>query len=435
MAIASTVFSLLSTPASAANWFKLLNEPPTSHALAIYGYLGPTYTYTGGTAAANGQVPLANLIAPQFTSHNSFSMLYARLMARGMINKHISYFLGIEFGNNLYVSPDGKYIPKIINAAATFSYIPGVRIAAGVMAPPGSEAAMEGYMDYQFTGFSVVSAQLMLQPYYNPSPLTSYTPNGNGGFLVPSSDYQGIDPFRNTGVEATDWFRNGPWQFAYGAFVGNYGPPLASNESNGPFVAGRIQESYIFGGHGPFRSDITGFLWYQHANPLFNGHTYSLSRSGLGLTYMQNFMHPWGRWVKFEYMRGSGMITGPAAFNETANMPPVLYEPSVYPGSSNTANGYYVGGGLFVTHRLEVDMRYDRYDLLPNIPAQNRVFKTWAVGFQYHFTPLTRVLVDYYIRGLDIPHIDAIPPAGRGLAESISHAFDNEISVQAIIGF
>lgn len=78
---------------------------------------------------------------------------------------------------------------------------------------------------------------------------------------------------------------------------------------------------------------------------------------------MQNFMHPWGRWVKFEYMRGSGMITGPAAFNETANMPPVLYEPSVYPGSSNTANGYYVGGGLFVTHRLEVDMRYDRYDL------------------------------------------------------------------------
>lgn len=150
---------------------------------------------------------------------------------------------------------------------------------------------------------------------------------------------------------------------------------------------------------------------------------------------MQNFMHPWGRWVKFEYMRGSGMITGPAAFNETANMPPVLYEPSVYPGSSNTANGYYVGGGLFVTHRLEVDMRYDRYDLLPNIPAQNRVFKTWAVGFQYHFTPLTRVLVDYYIRGLDIPHIDAIPPAGRGLAESISHAFDNEISVQAIIGF
>ncbi|MHB1581938.1 MAG: porin, partial [Acidithiobacillus sp.] len=106
----------------------------------------------------------------------------------------------------------------------------------------------------------------------------------------------------------------------------------------------------------------------------------------------------------------------------------------VYPGSQNTAHGYYVSGGLFVTRRVEVDLRYDYYNRLPNIAAQNRTFSTWAVGLQYHFTPLTRVILDYYVRSVGVPHPGAIKPSPT-LAESIANSADNELALQAVIAF
>ena len=99
--------------------------------------------------------------------------------------------------------------------------------------------------------------------------------------------------------------------------------------------------------------------------------------------------------------------------------------------TQNTARGYYISGGLFMTRRMEVDLRYDYYNRLPNIAVQNRTFSTWAVGLQYHFTPLTRVILDYYVRGVGIPHPGAVTP----LAKSIANSADNALALQAVIAF
>ena len=428
--------------ASAANWIKLQGvSPALAPLVSVSGYFQPTYTYLPGTAAANGQVPHLNQIAPNFTSSNSFNIDRARLMIRGNINKDISYFLAAEFGNNAFTHIGGAYTPALMDGHVTFShYIPGVRVEAGIIRAPGPEQAMQGYMAYNFTSFANVTTQMMLQPFYNPNPdLPGVQNNGTAAapvYAVPGSYGEGNNAFRYTGLEAMDWFRNGPWQFTYAAMVGNFGPLTATNYSNSPLVAARLQESYIFGGHGPFQSNLTGFIWYQHATPDIMGQGYSMTRDGLGVTYMQGYMHQWGRWAKFEYMRGSGMISTPSVFSSFPGAPStgVLTDAQVYPGSQNTAHGYYVSGGLFVTRRVEVDLRYDYYNRLPNIAAQNRTFSTWAVGLQYHFTPLTRVILDYYVRSVGIPHPGAIKPSPT-LAESIANSADNELALQAVIAF
>ena len=428
--------------ASAANWFELQGvSPALAPLVTVSGYFQPTYTYMPGTAAANGKVPRLNQIAPNYTSSNSFNINRARLMIRGNINRDISYFLAGEFGNNGFTHIGGHYTPAIMDGHVTFShYIPGVRIEAGIIRAPGPEQAMQGYMAYNFTSFANVTTQMMLQPFYNPNPSTPYA-GGNAqepGYAVPGSAGEGVNAFRYTGLEAMDWFRNGPWEFAYGVMVGNFGPLTATNYSNSPLVAARLQESYIFGGHGPFQSSLTGFIWYQHATPNFNGHAYSMTRDGIGMAYMQGYMHQWGRWAKFEYMRGSGMISTGSVFSPAGIPAPqqnALTNAQVYPGSQNTAHGYYISGGLFVTRRVEVDLRYDYYNRLPNIAAQNRTFNTWAVGLQYHFTPLTRVILDYYVRDVGIPHLGAIPPAQRALPVSIAKSVDNALTLQAVVSF
>ncbi|MHB8211959.1 MAG: porin [Acidithiobacillus sp.] len=432
--------------ASAANWFELQGiSPALAPLVTVSGYLQPTYTYMRGTAVTNGlgsQVPHLNQIAPNFTSSNSFNINRARLMIRGNINRDISYFLAGEFGNNGFTHVGGNYTPAIIDGHVTFShYIPGVRIEAGIIRAPGPEQAMQGYMAYNFTSFANVTTQMMLQPFYKPNPSTPYgNPNPQGGVAVPGQYGEGVNAFRYTGLEATNWFRNGPWEFTYGAMVGNFGPLTATNYSNSPLIAVRLQESYIFGGHGPFQSSLTGFIWYQHATPNFNGHAYSMTRDGIGIAYMQGYMHQWGRWAKVEYMRGSGMISTGSVFSSPVTVAPAaqqaaLSEAQVYPGSQNTARGYYISGGLFVTRRAEVDLRYDHYNRLPNIATQNRTFNTWAVGLQYHFTPLTRVILDYYVRNVGIPHLGAIPPAQRALPESVANSADNALELQAVIAF
>lgn len=426
----------------AANWFMLQGVSPKGAPPAyLAGYLTPSYLYENGSKAANGEVPHLNTIAPDFTSSNTFNIRQARPQIRGRVNNDISYFFSAAFGNNGFNHVRGDYRPGLIDAHGTFShYIPGMRIEAGIIRAPEGDQAMQGYMAYQFasTNFATVTTQLELQNFYDNNQVNPYQKLPTTGYAVPGSDILGNNGFRYTGVEAMDWFRRGPWEFTYAAMLGNFGPLTSTNQSNRPLFSGRLQESYVFGGKGPFRSDLTGYVWYQHANPSFNGSNYRFTREGTGITYLQGYMQPWGRWVKAEYISGSGLINSPSVFSPSevpSSQVAAQAQTQVYPGSENTAHGYYVGAGLFLTNRLEADVRYDYYDRLPNLAAQEREFKTYAFGLQYQFTPLIRVLADVFIRNVDIPNPGAIATSQRSFAQSVVNSADNELAIQAVIGF
>ncbi|MGC9207992.1 MULTISPECIES: porin [Acidithiobacillus] len=426
--------------ATAANWFKLQDLNPKKVSL-FSGFIEPDLYVMAGTPAGIYNTalkrfiyatPHVNLIGPNFGQSTTFLIQRARLMVRGWLNPHISYFFAGEFGNNAATNIRGQYTPQLQDAHVVFSYIPAARVEVGIIRAPSAEDAMNGYMAYNYVVFPTVINQLMLQPFYASQPSRPYAVGPSGSVLVPGNESLGVNAFRYPGVQVFDWKNWGHWQFAYGAMVGMFGSVSAGNQSSSPLYAARVQESYIFGGHGPFRSDLTGWLWYQYAQPDYLGHSYAMQREGLGFQYLQGYMHPWGRQLKFEYMRGNGWIDAPSAFSQQLGLQPALYQTQLYPNVNNSASGYYVEGGLFLTKHIEANIRYDYYDRLPNLASvgQQRIFKTWALALQYHITPITKIMAGYYFRTVDAPHVASNSPGA-----AVSKVVDNEFAMQAMISF
>ncbi|MDE2186606.1 MAG: porin [Betaproteobacteria bacterium] len=432
-------------PAEAANWFKIqgISNPAWGRG-KVLGWLEPDYsTIDGSNVNVNGHsYPIKpNLIGPEFSNSSKLTMQRARLMLRGELNPDISYFLAGEFGDNGYNYSNGQYSPQVIDAHMTFSNdIPGARIQAGIIHAPGPEGAMQGYMGYNFIDvFPSVIGQLMQPNFYSKNTKYNYNP-ASGGYLVPGSDLSSVNGFRYPGIQALDWFdlrKN--LELAYGAMLGSYGNQFESNSSNGPIVAGRLPLSYLYGGGGSFfRNDLTGFVWAQQARPQLNGISNTMRREGFGVTYRQGYMETGARSLKAEYMAGTGNIAAPAPFNQEPGLVPAQYQTTFFPGSNNKASGYYVSVGYFVAPKVELNARYDYYDRLPNIPAQERVFTNIGIGAQYHITPVTRIVADYFIRKTDIPNPGAIGQPGSPQlvqATSIAHATGNEFDIYAIYAF
>ncbi|MBU2836029.1 porin [Acidithiobacillus thiooxidans] len=428
--VAAAMFGV-SPLAHAANWFELEDtSPATAPLIGVSGFIEPSIYAQSGQEDAyeHDQIPHINLISPGFSQSTTANILRARIMFRGNLNKHISYFFGGEFGDNGFTHVRGGYQPGLIDGHFTFSYIPGAKIEAGLIRAPSAEGAMKGYMSYNFVLPSSVIGQLVQQRMYNSGNPYTLNPKLNA-YLINSQESLGVNGYRYPGIMAFDWFRNGPWEFSYGTMVGMYGTVAAGNQSNSPLYAARLQEAYILGGKGPFRSDVQAGIWYQHASPELDNTSYSMNRYGVDLQYLQGYMHQWGRQFRFQYIRGNGWISAPPAFSSFPGLQQPLTNTQLYPGSQNRANGYMLEAGLFLTKHIEANLRYDYYDRLPNDPTQQRIFKTWAIGLQYHFTPLTKIMAGYYFRTLNVPH------QPNPVADSISNVVDNEFAMQAIISF
>lgn len=438
----STIFC---TTANAANWFEIQSSSlPAWGKGKLIGWVEPDYSSINGpnVDVAGHSYPIKpNLVGPEFRDNSKLTMQRARLMLRGSLNPDISYFLAGEFGDNGYNYSNGKYSPHLIDAHITFShYVPGVRIQAGIIRAPGPESAMQGYMGYNFLSvFPSVTGQLMQPNFYDKS--TTYKINpANGGYLVPGANLSSVNGFRYPGIEALDWFSlKKNLELSYGVMLGSYGKQFESDSFNGPIVAGRLQLSYLYGGGGSFfRNDLTGFVWYQQARPQLNGISSTMKRSGFGVTYRQGYMKTGGRSLKAEYMSGTGNIAAPAPFNQEPGLVPAQYQTTFFPGSNNKASGYYLSAGLFVTPKIELIARYDYYDRLPNLPSQERIFKNTGFGVQYHVTPVTRIVVDYFIRKTNIPNPDAIGRPGsppRVLATNLANSTGNEFDIYGIYAF
>ncbi|MHB1677611.1 MAG: hypothetical protein ACYCSS_08775 [Sulfuriferula sp.] len=428
-------------PAHATNWFQVQTESlPEWGKGTLIGFLEPNYTDAQHTPATNGQIPKADLTAPLFNSTADIMLQRARLFIRGSINPDISYYVGTEAGQNAYTYSFGNYAPRIIDANVLFShYIPAVRVELGIIRAPGPEGAMEGFMGFNYLeSFPPVIAQLMQPSFYSKN--MNYGQIGKtGGYAVPGADISGNNGFRYPGIQAEDWFMLQPHlELAYGLMLGDNGRQFESGTSNGPIGAGRLQMSYLLDdGRGRFfRNDITGFIWYQQSHPELDGTSNTMIRDGFGFTYRDGYMVTGGKSLKAEFINGTGDIAAPAAFNFMPGMQPAQYDTTFYPGSNNRAYGYDISSGYFVNRNIEMTLRYDYYDRLPNLAAQERVFTDLGAGVEYHITPLTRIVADYFFRNVNIPNPSAIGNAGaQNFAESVVNGIGNEFNVYAVLAF
>ncbi len=438
---AALLSAVLAGPgAHAANWFELqgVSNPAWGKA-HVSAWVEPAYTRIDGAAAANHHVPTSNLVGPEFAGAQALAVQRARLSVRGRLDRHVDYFLSGEFGDNAFTRGGTGYAPRLYDGNVMLSHvIPGVRLEAGLIRAPGPEDAMSGYMGYAFFAqLPTVIGQLMQPSFYARS---QHYAQAGGGYLVPAAAMSSNNGFHYPGVEATNWYAPRPnLELSYAVMLGAYGKAFAADTGNGPVAAARLQASWLLGGgKGPYRNDLTAFVWRQQARPTINGASSSLQRDGAGVALRRGFMQPGATSLKIEYMEGRGTIVAPPPFQPAPGLLPAQQDSTVYAASSNQARGYDVSAGVFVTRRVELDARYDAYDRLPNLAAAERTFSNLGFGAQYHFTPLTRVAVDYFVRRIGIPNPGAIGAPGspaRNLASSAAAATGNELSVYAVIAF
>jgi hypothetical protein len=434
--------------AEAADWFETQTiAQPAWGAGQLSGFWEPAWSSFQNSAVHTGSpagyyTPKSDLVSAPVNATTGLNTQRIRPIYRGLITPDISYFVAAELSPSAYTYSFGNYAPRLVDADLTFSnYIPGARIVAGIIRPPGAEGASEACLAYTFLDLAPQIINQLAQPtFYAADGHYTKAGSGPGSYLVPGSQMSGNNGFRYPGIEATDWFELTPKiEVAYGAFLGDYGRQFEAQTSNGTIGSGRLQASYLFNGNkgGIFRSDITGFVWYQQSDPTFNGVSNTMIRDGFGATYRQDYMKTWGKNLKAEYIYGSGNIMAPGSFQSAPGLSGTQTQTSVYAGSNNIASGYAISGGLFFTPHIELTMRYDYYDRLPNLAyaGVERQFNTIGAGLQYHITPKTKIVIDDFDRRVSIPHQGSLNTASYISATNVVDAVGNQFDIWANIEF
>lgn len=463
----------LSLPAHATNWLKLQGTQPSgvTPRAKFWGFIQPGYAWTPGSELSglkgpatvlNGTRPNFDNIGPNQTSSNTFSLRRARIGVRGAatpLSNNIDYFFLAEFGNNALSGSRG-YHPVITDASVTFNQLKKfVRFRLGLFKIPGdSEEGLQGIPMLPYVNFSTVGNQLMLERFVNAAGFGCWDPNLGGARTIQAgkncgqsggigvanggvyATVNGLGAYRDMGLMAFNWFRRGPWELTYGVMVGNGSAIDRLDTNNSKDVNGRVQVSYIFsnpGGptHGPFRSDVTALIWGQDGDRAFDGSSYQRTRMGFGLYGRYGFMRPGAIRAAAEYMFGKGMIFAGAPFastDGTATKQPV----TMFPGYNNGGRGFYIESGVFVTHHLQLEFRYDKYDRLFNDPQNERIFNSYTFGAQYFFTPKARLTFNYAINTLDVQNPGAFTNAVQlNNAEAVARTFDNRLDLQMTLIF
>ncbi|WP_407275988.1 porin [Halothiobacillus sp. DCM-1] len=373
-------------PVQAANWIMLqgTEQPGIAPKAQFFGFIQPTYQKDFSEPFAGKYVP-PKLIGPNLDGQSSFNILRARVGVRGApfpFDNRVNYFLMADFGNNSITNGGryGEYRPRLSDASVTLSYIPGARLRLGLFKYPGAEEGLQGIKTLNYINYTTVTNQLLLERYpsatdRNIPPQT--TPNADmNGFSQPANG------FRDTGVQVFDAFDVGAFEHTYAVMLGS-GRGVQLGESNGrPDVYLYWSSAYLFDqkNKGPMSPSLKGFAWYQggQRHDAYNAtQSQDRIRYGAGITYLKRPFR-----LTTEYMWGNGLIY------QGAQNPQNLF-------NNFKAHGGYVEGGWFIPNsRWELDLRYDTYTRNLNQPTQS-TFNTWTAGVQYHFTPQTRVTVNY----------------------------------------
>lgn len=442
----ATSMGLASQSAEAANWLKLYNTSPPGIAkpVKLWGFIQPDYAATNGKSVSglegpaavtkfNGVVPNFNKIGPDVSSTNTFNMFRARIGIRGTLtplSNKVDYFLLTEFGNNGMTYFAGKH-PVISDAFVTWNANPKlVRFSLGLQKVPGGWESRVGIPVLPFVNYSTAALQNTLERFISPSAAVSS--NGSGGYVFSpaNGNVTGFGSYRDQGLKIFNWFNEGHWEYAYAFMIGNGGPINKTNNNNGMDTYGMLRASYVFSGKGPYRNDAGVWVWYHNGQRKIDTiGTYKLNRWGIGGEYGRHQRQPGGYVLHAGYLHASGWILTPAPFKGSGPAP--LVDWTIYPGSDNTAWGAYAQGGYYVTHNVELQLRYDQYDRLTNNDALQRNFKEWTVGAQYFLTKTTRITLNYAIRKLDVPHPGAITnPVQRNNAQAIANTMGNRLDLE-----
>ncbi|BBE51068.1 hypothetical protein OYT1_ch1520 [Ferriphaselus amnicola] len=420
------LMGLLSGAVQASNWLQLQgNETADAQPIRTFGFLQPSYTFIDakkasglqGTAAVfNGQYSTLNLNWPELQQPHQFQVIRAGLGARGRLNDDINYFVALDAGQN-----GVNYYRDIMltDASLTFSYIPGARIRAGLFKLPTSEEALLAVntsYPYVYNSNAVLYMLVGLPVQANGAV------NASGASSAKLSS--GFSGFRDWGVQVYDTFVQEQWEYSYAAMVSNGAAIESINDTDArKDLTLRLQTSYLLGGKGPNREDLSAFVWRQNGSRLFGTEYFRMVREGVGIKYLQGDYR-----ASAEYLRADGMVVG-------GQTPPFVGQ-AFAAGVSEKARGWYVEGGWRFMPQWEADLRYDYLDFMTQTAANEREFATTTLGLQYFIDPATRVIFNYEWRAMRVSNLSAIAAgAARSNALIIANGLGDRLSMQLTWSF
>ncbi|MFA6970460.1 MAG: porin [Gallionella sp.] len=410
-----------SWPAQASNWLQLQgNEAPNAPSFRVFGFVQPTYSHIdarpvtglqGAAAVHNGKYSALNLNWPNLVNPQQLQVLRASLGARGKFTDKINYFVALDAGRN-----GTTYYKDVVltDASLTFNFIPGARVRAGLFKLPTSEEALLAVnTSYPY----VYNSNAVLYLLVGLPVLSSGTVNAGGTSNANLSS--GFSGCRDWGMQVYDWFNQGQWEYSYAAMLSNgaaIDQPFDSDSRKDLTL--RLQTSYLLGGQGPNREDVSAFVWRQQGARLFGTQHYALVREGVGLKYLQGNYR-----ASAEYLRADGMVVGGQA-------PPFVGQPFAV-GVNEKAGGWYMEGGWRMLPQWEADLRYDYLDFMTQTLANEREFATTTLGIQYFINPAARVLFNYEWRSMKVSNPVALTAgAARDNAQMIAGNLGDRASVQ-----
>lgn len=414
-------------PAQATNWLQLQgNEAPGAPLAKFSGFVQPTYTYIdarpiyglqGASAAYNGSYTVPNLNWPQLNAVHQFQFMRAVATVRGSLDDQINYLVAVDAGDN---GSTFYHHTILTDASLTFNYIRGARVRVGLFKEPTAEEALLAVNAvYPYVYYTNAVQYLLVG-----LPVAANgTVNQSGTSSATLAT--GFSGFRDWGVQVYDWFNRGDWEFSYAAMASNGASiekPQGSGGGNRDLTL-RLQASRIFGGQGPNREDLSMFAWQQDGKRRFGTQDFNQLRQGIGFKYLQGAYR-----VSSEYLAGSGMIvSGPT--------PPFVGNPFAV-GVNEKANGWYLEGGWRFQPQWEANLRYDYFDTMRQVAANERELATTTFGIRYFYDKSVVVLFNYEWRRMKVSNPGALAAgAARDNALAIAGNVGNRVSLQLTWSF
>jgi hypothetical protein len=230
----------------------------------------PTGSPVGGPARNNGEYHNACVVPPEFEDTREVNLDNLMGGVRGnLVSERINYFLAINAGQNFFnylpFQQSRHVIASLQDASVTLSYIPGVRLRAGLFKKPGPEEVQRAAPpEFIFVNQSLAQWQ---QEIFIRSNAFFRT-----GLPIPGQGYLGgIAPFgydadmgRDWGVQAFDAFRLDRWTLTY-ALMWGYGNGIHLRENLNPHQdinAEFATEYELPGGKGPNRHGVKLYGYY-----------------------------------------------------------------------------------------------------------------------------------------------------------------------------
>lgn len=450
----------LTGPAVAADWVmgQAMEPPTTTH--KVFGVVQASYTNLYGCdqmqgmrnagpnafSLLNGSYNALCRVGPEFKDKNSgLNLNNLAIGLRGnLIPGKINYFLmanaGMNFANYEPLNTSRASVVSLTDATMTFSYIPGVRVRAGLMRKPGPEEMYQavGSNSYMWPTDFIARVQTEKFVRTNSKGTTAIAGQSDG-----TSSFKGYDADvgRDWGFQFFDAFKVGKWTNTYAVMIGNGSGihKIKDYNSEKDLNLYFSSEYDLPGGKGPNKYGIKGYVYRQGGTRNFEttasgtlSQDFDFTRHGFGIKALGEIFGA-GRGkhrLALDLMYADGMIfispTGNSVDEAFGGQIQIAAE------KGNKARGLTLDYGYYLNDKWNFGVRYSRNDLLYETIGtatwganDKRIVEQLNFAVNYHFSPATRLTFNFEPRDARAPN-----PQASAIAEANTQIVVNSVGAR-----